>query len=419
MTQPQDLATEPGVRPISIRAWRNAVFTVFALTGIAFATWASRIPAVRVDLGLTTGGVAVLLFGIAAGSIVGLLIAPTVLARFGARRGMLLSVCGFALGLALAGLGAGLLHSVVVTVLGLAFFGFSYSATDVLMNVEGAEAEKAIGKTVLPLMHAFFSVGTIVGAGLGAAASALGVPVFWNFLFMALVVVGSISVAIRSIPALEVETETAASGSEPGPTLSRRERMQASLALWKDLRLLLIGLMMLGMAFTEGSANDWITLASVDGHGTSATTGALVYGTFVAAMTVARVCGGPLIDRYGRVVVLAVMAVVGITGVALFIVSTTPVLVFLGAALWGIGGSLGFPVGMSAAADHPTEAARRVSIVAIFGYAAFLVGPPVLGVIAAQFGILNAFWVTVALLGVSLLTSPAARPVTATSTPAR
>jgi MFS family permease len=419
VTQSQDLATGPGVRPISIRAWRNAVFAVFALTGIAFATWASRIPAVRVDLGLTTGGVAVLLFGIAAGSIIGLLIAPSVLARFGARRGMLLSVCGFALGLAVAGLGAGLLHSVVVTVLGLAFFGFSYSATDVLMNVEGAEAEKAIGKTVLPLMHAFFSVGTIAGAGLGAAASALGVPVFWNFLFMALVVVGSISVAIRSIPALEAGAGTAGSDSEPEPALSRGMRIRASLALWKDLRLLLIGLMMLGMAFTEGSANDWITLASVDGHGTTATTGALVYGTFVAAMTVARVCGGPLIDRHGRVVVLAAMAVVGIAGVALFILATAPVLVFVGAALWGIGGSLGFPVGMSAAADHPTEAARRVSIVAIFGYAAFLVGPPVLGVIAAHFGILNAFWVTVGLLVLSLLTSPAARPVTKGAAAAR
>ena len=412
MTTAGSTGTTGPAADISVRAWRNAVFTVFALTGIAMATWASRIPAVRQDLDLTTAGVAVLLFAIAAGSIVGLVLAPAILARLGARRGLLVCVCVFAVALGLAGVAIGVLGSSALTCAALAGFGFTYSATDVLMNVEGAEAERAIGKTVMPLMHAFFSVGTIAGAGLGAAASALGLPVVAHFILMTGVIVLTILIAIRFIPAVgaEVPGGGAAPVAPETPTGSRAERVRESLAVWKDARLLLIGVMMLGMAFTEGSANDWISLSAVDGHGYTPTTGALVYATFVAAMTVGRVAGGPLIDRFGRVALLAGTAVLGIGGLLLFILSTAPVAIFAGAALWGIGGSLGFPVGVSAAADHPTQAARRVSIVAIFGYAAFLIGPPVLGVLAARFGILNSLYVVIGLLVLSLVVSPSARP---------
>ena len=61
--------------------------------------------------------------------------------------------------------------------IGLGLFGFGNGAVDVMMNVEGAAAEREIGKTLMPLMHAFFSFGTVAGAGIGAAASALGISV--------------------------------------------------------------------------------------------------------------------------------------------------------------------------------------------------------------------------------------------------
>ena len=125
---------------VSVRAWRNAVFVVFALTGISMATWASRIPAVKRDLDVSTGGIAVLLFAIAAGSIVGLVLAPALLARFGVRRGLLLCVCTFAVALGVTGVAVGLLHSEVVAFLALLVFGFSYSATDVPAESRSSQA---------------------------------------------------------------------------------------------------------------------------------------------------------------------------------------------------------------------------------------------------------------------------------------
>ncbi len=115
------------------------------------------------------------------------------------------------------------------------------------------------------------------------------------------------------------------------------------------------------------------TLAAVDGHDFTNSGGAYIYGCFVAAMTAGRLAGGRLLDRYGQATVLATLAAIGIAGVVLMILGTGTVAIVTGTVLWGLGLSLGFPACISAAADHPTHAARRVSAVSICGYATFLV----------------------------------------------
>ena len=83
----------------------------------------------------------------------------------------------------------------------------------------------------------------------------------------------------------------------------------------------------------------------------------------------------------------------------------------VGVVLWGLGTALGFPVGMSAAADDPRNAAARVSAVATIGYVAFLVGPPLIGFVGQQVGLLNALFLVLALVVVAGILSPAAREI--------
>ena len=391
-------------RPALI-GWRNAVFAAFFVAGLGLASWMSRVPAVRDGLGLDTAQVGILIFGLSAGSVIGLLIAAGLLGRLGARRAMLVSVSLSATGLVLMGAGVSLLPSAPFVFAALAVFGIGMGSLDVMMNVEGAAAERAIGRTLMPLMHACFSLGTVTGALGGAAASAWQVSVFWHLLVMAVLVLGTIVVAVRFLPVSVESTEKA-----DAPPRAWRERLRDSLAVWRDRKLLLIGVIVLGMTFAEGSANDWLALASVDGHGFSNTDGAIVFGVFVAAMTVGRVIGGPVLDRFGRVVVLRACAGIGITGLVLFILAPNTPLVFVGTVLWGLGASLGFPVGMSAAADDTKNAAARVSAVAIIGYFAFLVGPPVLGLLGESWGILNALYLILVLMVLAGLAAPAARP---------
>ncbi|MGL3804687.1 MFS transporter [Paeniglutamicibacter sp. R2-26] len=383
--------------------WRNSIFGIFFLCGYAFATWVARLPAVREELSLSTSDVGILLFALAIGSIGGLAFAANILARMGVRRGIATGLVCLGLGLAALGAVTDLTSNVPAAVLILVFYGFVFSATDVMMNVDGAAVERAIGKTLLPMMHAFFSLGTIVGAVSGAAAARANIGVLWNFAGVGLLIVVLGLVFARNVTALEPTVE----GGEAMPK-EDLPWIRRVLGVFRDGHLMLIGLMVAGLAFAEGSANDWLAIASVDEHQFTEAGGALVFGAFVTAMTAGRFFGGPLIDRYGHKRALVSMGTLGLAGIALFILAPAPWAVFAGALLWGIGGSLGFPVGMSVAAAHPTDGPRRVGIVAIFGYSSMLVGPPVIGFLGEHFGLLNAFLLVAAVLFATLLITPRA-----------
>ncbi|WP_367882231.1 MFS transporter [Rathayibacter oskolensis] len=227
-------------------AWRNAVFTIFVLSGVSIATWVSRTPAIRDELELSTAGVGLLILAMSIGAIVGLTLSTAIMSLIGARRGMVAGLTICASGLAILGVAADSLGALPVAFAGMALLGFGNGAVDVMMNVEGAANEAAFGKTLLPLFHAFFSLGTVAGALLGAAASALAVPVAVHLVVIAVVVVVTAVVAIRFVPVRDADV---AAGTVKAPV---RERVADSIGVWRDTRLVFIGLIMLGMAFAEG-----------------------------------------------------------------------------------------------------------------------------------------------------------------------
>ncbi|WP_395244790.1 MFS transporter [Agromyces sp. MMS24-K17] len=400
--------------PRELRAWRNAVFAIFFFSGLSLASWVARLPAIRDFTDLNTQGVGLVILTGSIASVVGLVVAPIVLARFGPRIGMAATLVVVAAGLVFVGLGGSVVPSIPLIIVGLMLAGFGNGAVDVIMNVDAAEAEREIGRTIMPLMHAFFSFGTVAGAGLAALASAIKLPVAPHLAITAVIIAVGAIIAVRFVPRRTelgdpAAREQATDASEP--RMPWTERLRRNLSVWADLRLLAIGLVMLAMSFAEGSANDWIALAVVDGHGFDPTTAAMVFTVFTIAMTAARVLGGPILDRFGRVPVIRVEAVIGVAGLALFIFGTELWMLLLGTVLWGIGASLGFPVGMSAAADVPdrAQAAARVSAVAMIGYTAFLVGPPFLGLLGQHFGILNALLLLLVLMVIAVFAAPAVR----------
>jgi len=386
-------------------AWRNAMFVIFALCGLALASWVARLPAVRDELGASTLDMGVLIFGLSFGSILGLLGSSHVIARLGARTTMRIGLTVAPLGLVVAGLAATLAPNFPVIFVGLAVFGAAFSTTDVAMNVSGAANERALGRAIMPIYHAFFSFGTIAGAGIGAAAEALGVPIAVHMGFIALVIFVAGQLSLRFLQ----DENFVSDGDEAVADDDHSKSWRGRLSIWRDPRTLLIGLIVLGMAFAEGSANDWLTLAMVDGHDVSGTVGALMFGVFVTAMTVGRLSGVFLLDRFGRVPVLRGSAVLAAVGLLIVIFGPSAEIAIVGIVLWGLGSSLGFPVGMSAAADDPKTAAARVSAVATIGYCAFLVGPPIIGVLGEHFGILHALLVVLVLVAAAGIASSAAR----------
>jgi MFS family permease len=397
-----------------VLAWRNAMFVIFALCGLGLASWVSRVPAVRDALGATTLEMGILIFGLALGAIFGLLASSHLIATVGARRAMALCLTIGPVGFILAGIGATFGPSSLLVFIGLTIFGAGLSLTDVAMNVSGAANERALGRTIMPIYHAFFSFGTMIGAGLGALAEFLAVPIVVHMSIIALAMAGSGLLALRWVQSERFVTE----GEESTPGDHDSSTWRDRLSIWRDPRTLFIGLIVLGMAFAEGSANDWMSLAMVDGYGVRNDIGALMFGVFVTAMTVGRLGGVIILDRFGRVPVLRGSAVLAIIGLIMVIFGPTLWVAIIGIVFWGLGSALGFPVGMSAAADDPATAAARVSAVATIGYLAFLIGPPLLGALGEAVGLLNALLVVLVLVVIAGVSSGAAREPQKTSMPA-
>ena len=383
-------------------AWRNGVFVIFAVSGIGIASWMARMPAVKDALGVNTAEIGILILGAAIGSILGLLASSHIIDRFGARLIMTWCLVVGPLGLATAGFGVTVGQSFWVVFAGLAIFGAGMAICDVGMNLSGAVNERVLKRTIMPVFHAFFSFGTMIGAGIGALAELAQVPI----VVQAAVVSGGIIVAgLLGVRATQSERLLQAETPEVDHSTTWRQR----LGIWRDPRTLLIGLIVLGMAFAEGSANDWLALTMVEGHGVDKPTGAVIFGVFVTAMTVGRLSGVRLLDRYGRVPVLRGSAALAAVGLLIVIFVPSPWIAVFGVVLWGLGAALGFPTGMSAAADDQKTAAARVSAVATIGYLAFLVGPPVIGFLGEQVGLLNALLVVLVLVAVAGAMSHAAR----------
>lgn len=387
-----------------------AVFAVFALNGFFFASWASRLPAIRDALGLTPGQLGWVLLVGSAGSLVALPLTGTVVHQFGTARttrgANLLAVAGLAA--AAAGVAAGN-TGIVAATLFLTMMGIG--AWDVSMNLQGTVVERSLGRAIMPRFHAGFSLGAVAGAGVGALAAGAGVPVAGHLTSMVAVSAVAIGVATRAyLP--DGEMVQPAHDGRPQPGARHR-----AMAAWAEPRTVLIGLMVLAAALTEGSANDWLALAVVDGFSASDALGAGAFGLFVAAMTLMRFAGTRLLDRFGRVPILRLSAGLALLGLLAFGLAPSLPLAVIAIIPWGFGAALGFPVGMSAASDDPAHAAARVSVVSSIGYVAFLAGPPLLGMLADHVGYRHALLTIAIPLVLSLLLAPVAAPLPSTQEP--
>lgn len=377
-----------------------ATYLAFIGVGFGFASWASRIPQVRDQLQLSPSQLGFVLLAIAAGSLISLPLSGPLVSRYGSRRTV--AAMAIVMGVALVGVGAGYRFGVLPLVLGLFVFGFAQGAWDVAMNVQGAIVERRLGRAIMPRFHAGFSVGTVAGALGGVAMVALRVPVTVHLSAVALLVAVGVPFGVRAFVA---DSDRGAESSGGGGGASR------SLAAWREPRTLLIGLFTLAFAFAEGTGNDWTSIALIDGYQTSAVMGTLGFASFLTAMTAGRWFGPGMLDRYGRVRVVRVMAVLSVLGLLLFVFGGSTSVAFIGAVAWGFGLSLGFPVGMSAGADEPEMAAARVSVIASIGYCAFLGGPPLIGFLGEHYTVLRALTAVAVLLAVSIMVAGVVRPI--------
>jgi len=395
--------TESAFRPTD-RAITVAMAIFFFSFGFQSAIWVVRIPEVRELVHVNTAILGILFLVGALGAMSSLMAAPLVIARWSTRAGVWSGFVFYALG------SIGAAWALVTgnpILLGISNFvsGIGAGLADVSVNVESAELEKRAGRALLPQLHGSFSFGTLAGALMGFVTISTHFPLPLQNVVIAVLFLLILVFCYRYIPRGTGQTRGEHAQAEPTPAGERRRN-------WKNPRLVLLGLAIFGGSVAEGGANDWLALAMVDDYRIPGEIAAITFAVLVGAMTVARLAGGKLVDKFGRVATLRSFAIVGLIGVLLVILGAPVAWVaWVGAALWGFGVALVFPVIISASADGPNSSSR-VAVVTAFGYSAFLVAPPLLGFIAQTIGLLNMFWVFIGLLGLLFIASGASRPLT-------
>lgn len=381
--------------------WYKAIIVIFTMSGISISTWFSRTPEVRDLLQANTGTMGLILLGLSVGSIVGLVLSNVFVRKKGGRVAIVISAFLMFLGFTTLAIGS-TLSSIFVVTAGLFLFGAGSGMCNVAMNLEGTEIEYRIKKTILPILHASFSIGTLIGAGAGILFIHLGVSVLNHLLVIALLFFLSIFICTRFIP--------------HGTGMDQHEKqpntVESTQTAWLNKRTLSLAMIALCLAFVEGSANDWIPLAMVDGYQVSHSMSTVIYALFLCGMISGRLISGRLIDRFGRVLLLRVAIVSAAAGLLLVILKISLVVCMISIFLWGLGASLGFPLTISAAGDDSRYAVKRVSIVTLSGYTASLSGPPILGLLANQVGLLHAFiFVLFAICIAGIFTKAVAKPL--------
>ncbi|UBV42620.1 MFS transporter [Deinococcus taeanensis] len=345
---------------------RRAVSLIFLINGTLFATWAVNIPGVRDHLNLSEAQIGTALLAVGLGSLCTMPLTGAWTARFGSHRvtHTVTVACMLALLLPLFA------PDFLTLILSLAVLGALNGCMDVAMNAQGVTVEQRLARPVMSRLHAYFSLGGMLGAGLGTLLVGR-VPMSTHALLIASLTALTGLLAGRAL--LPDQTApTARTGSQP-----RRAPLSAAAAL-------LGALCFLGM-LAEGANYDWAALYFRDVLDTPGGAATLGYAAFVTTMTLGRWFGDRLRTRLGDETIVRAGALLTALGLGLALLTRMPLLAAAGFALSGLGLSNVVPV-MYGVAGHAL-AGRGIAQVATIGYGGFLLGPPVIGFVAEHVGL--------------------------------
>ncbi|TQS22413.1 MFS transporter [Microbispora hainanensis] len=366
-----------------LRRARFAVSVAFALHGAVTGGFASRIPWIQDHVGVGPGGLGLALLSPAVGSILAMSTAGRLTHRFGVRAVTRLAIGLWCLLLALPPLAPDL----PLLCAALLLFGAVAGVADVAMNAQGVEVEQRLGRSIMSGLHGMWSVGTLVGGGVGTLAASAGLDARLHLSGMAVVL---FLVGLAAGPLL---LDLRAGEDEPAPPPF----------MLPPRGVLVIGLVGFCAVFAEGAAQDWCAVYLRQVAGASQAVGAAAYTAFACMMAAGRLCGDAVVRRLGPVATLRGSGALAALGGLLVVVSRTPVPAVAGFMLIGVGIAVVVPLVFAAAGNAGSSPSEGVAGAATVSYASGFVAPSAIGGIAQLTGLPASFaLVTVLLLAVLL-----------------
>jgi MFS family permease len=389
--------------PAGLARHRVAVTAFFAVHGFIYASWAVRVPAVKLQTGASAAALGLALLGLSAGAVATMLMAGALCRRFGSRQLTVVACALLSLTLVLPPLA----HSALSLGLALLVFGAAYGCMDVAMNSVAVDLVAALRRPVMPGFHAAWSFGGLAGAGLGGLLA----PHLSPLRHLALVAIAGLLVTAVAGRALLTARDPAASTTpihtsdaaappapaadpapiaDPGPTVGSELARSPEPGGWRQAvqtgRLVgVLGLIALCAAYDEGAIGDWGALHLRQDLGASAGLAAAGYAAFALAEAMGRLSGITLLERLGRTRVLVLGGLIACAGMLLAALAPDIWLALIGFAATGLGLANMFPAAMARAGL--LAGAGGVAMASTLGYTGFLLGPPAIGFLASEFSL--------------------------------
>jgi MFS family permease len=380
---------------------RIALTTFFALDGFVFAGWVVRIPAIKEQTGASPSTLGLALLGVSAGAVVTMILTGRLCRRFGNHRVTVACAVLLSLSVALPPL----THSALALGAALLVFGAAYGGINVAFNSAAVDLVTALRRPVMPSFHAAFSLGGMLGAGLGALVAGSLSPTRH---LLGLTLVGLVVTALAGPTLLRHE-----SLARPAP--AKRVHRAADASPRPDARtralVIVFGLIALCTAYGEGALADWGALHLEQDLDASPGVAAIGYSCFAFAMTLGRLSGTVLLERLGRTRTVVAGGATAAAGMLLGSLAPSLWAALLGFAVAGLGLANLFPVSVERAGA--LAGPGGVAVASTLGYGGMLLGPPAIGFMADWFSLPTALTSVAALAALAALIGFVTRRVTA------
>ncbi len=362
------------------KAYRVGLSVFYFIQGLTFASWASRIPDVKTELGLSEAALGGVLLALPVGQIIGIFLSGWLVTRFGSKNVLTFSSVLYPASLVLLGLAQTPLHLVGVLLL----FGLFSNLYNIAINTQAVAVEVLYGRSIMAGFHGLWSLAGFAGGLIGALMIARDLSPLVHFAIIFVINMLLLSLAQRSLLPRD---------SRP------KENQKASVFSKPDKSILLLGLIAFACMICEGTMFDWSGVYFEKVIGAPGSLGRLGFVSFMCAMALGRFAADHLITRLGTEVILKASGIAILAGILLAVIFPQIVPATLGMLIAGLGVSSVVPLTYSLAGKSrkvsPSVALASVSSV---GFLGFLIGPPVIGFLAEFYGLRIAFAI-IAVLG--------------------
>ncbi|GGZ88118.1 MFS transporter [Streptomyces subrutilus] len=384
---------ETDLSPARLRHARFAIAAVFCAHGAVTGSFATRIPWIQDHAGLTAGTLGLALAFPALGAAVAMPLAGRINHRFGARAALRALLALWTLSLILPSLAPNLPTLCVA----LFVYGATSGMSDVAMNALGVETENRLGRSIMASLHGMWSLGALLGSAAGTVAAHVGASARLHHLIAALALTVAGLVAVRGV--LDLRSDQ---GAEAPPHFALPPKSA-----------LLIGAVGFCAVFAEGASLDWSAVYLRDVLHTDAGLAAASTTAFALTMTVARLVGDRVVDRFGPVRTVRAGGALATVGGLLVVTVRHPAGAMAGFGLIGLGIAVVVPLAFAAAARSGPAPAQAIAGVATITYTSGLIAPSAIGAVADATSLVVSFGL-VTLLAFALIAGAAVlRPKTA------